>query len=135
MQNINSITVLGNLTREPELRMAGSTPLLAGSIAVNHAAKKNSEGAWESETSFFNFVVLGNYAEALARYLQKGMKVAVFGYLKQRRWKDKEGSSRSTVEIVANNVEVMVMEKSSSKQPTKAELTQKAEALTDDIPF
>lgn len=123
---INKVVVAGNLTRDPELRMAGSTPVLELGIAVNDRKKNNRTGQWEDIPNYFDVVVWGQRGESLSRFLSKGSKVVVAGRLHQRQWEDREGSKRSKVEIIADDVEFM----SSSNQSYAS-----AEPYSGDIPF
>ena len=140
--SINKVVVVGNLTRDPELRMAGTTPVLQMGIAVNDRKKNNETGQWEDVPNFFDVVVWGNRGESLSRFLTKGAKVAVSGRLHWNQWENAQGEKRSKVEIVADDVE-MFGGKQESKQGEEvkvhgleaAEAMFSAEVLTSDIPF
>ena len=140
--SINKVVVVGNLTRDPELRMAGTTPVLQMGIAVNDRKKNNETGQWEDVPNFFDVVVWGNRGESLSRFLTKGAKVAVSGRLHWSQWENAQGEKRSKVEIVADDVE-MFGGKQESKQGEEvkvhgleaAEAMFSAEVLTSDIPF
>jgi len=103
--SINSVSVSGNLTRSPELRMAGATPVCQFGLAVNERVKVNGE--WEDKANFFDVVVWGARGESLSRILDKGMKVAISGKLRYSSWKDNDGKTRSKVEIVADEVDIL----------------------------
>jgi single-strand DNA-binding protein len=105
LNNLNSILLEGNLTRDPELAYTASgTAVCKLSIAVNRSYKKGD--AWEKEVSFFDVTAFARIAEACAEYLKKGRGVRVVGRLKQDRWNDKDsGSPRSKVYVVAEHVE------------------------------
>lgn len=138
--SINRVVVSGNLTREPELRMAGTTPLLQLGIAVNERRKNNSTGEWEDVPNFFDVLVWGQRGESLARFVKKGSKVAVSGRLRWSQWTNNEGQKRSKVEIVADEVDVMSPRDSggasySAPAETQAPSDSPEEVLTDDIPF
>lgn len=106
-RGIARVTIVGNLTRDPELReTGGGTSLCRLGVAVN-SARKGQDGEWTEEVSFFDIVVWGNQGENCARYLSKGREVAVDGRLNQRRWQADDGSNRSKVEVVANQVVFM----------------------------
>src|SRR5680860_1278415 len=106
-RGIARVTVVGNLTRDPELKeTAAGTSLCKLGVAVN-SARKGQNGEWTEEVSFFDAVVWGNQGENCARYLSKGREVAIDGRLNQRRWEAEDGSRRSKVEIVANQVVFM----------------------------
>lgn len=98
----SNITVVGNLTREPELRY---TPTGAGvanfGIAVNRRFQSNGE--WTETTSFFNVVAWRELGENCAASLEKGARVIVSGRLEQRSW-EKDGEKQSTVEIIADEI-------------------------------
>jgi len=104
--SFNRVILMGNLTRDPELRYTGGgTAVCSLSLAVNRRVKKGDR--WEEEASFFDIVVFGKIAENSAEYLAKGRPVLVEGELVQRRWDDQEGRKRSKVEVVANTVQFL----------------------------
>lgn len=100
------VTVTGNLTADPELKVTGNgRARLSFSVASQRRYQVNGE--WTGETSFFNAVAWGRTAEDAGNVLEKGMPVIVKGRLEQRTWEDKEtGNKRSTVEIVADTIAV-----------------------------
>jgi len=98
------VVVAGNLTRDPELRQTpNGTPVCQFGVAVNRSYKDQS-GQWAERTSFFDVVVWGAQGENCARYLSKGRAVTVDGRLEQRTYEAQDGSKRSRVEIIAENV-------------------------------
>jgi single-strand DNA-binding protein len=102
-ESINSVTLVGRLGKDPELRHTGNgTPVCSFSIAVDH--RKRGE---ETPTSWFDVTVWGAQGEACATYLHKGSMVGVNGYLQQRKWQDKDGNNRYAVEVVANNTQFL----------------------------
>lgn len=100
----SSITQVGNLTRDPELKYLSSGNATARfGLAVNRRFQKNGE--WTEQTSYFDVSTYGSLAENIANCLTKGTKVVVTGRLEQRTWDDKEtGEKRSAIEIVADEV-------------------------------
>lgn len=109
--DINSVVIIGNLTRDCELGYVGSGSAVAKmSIAVNRS-KKQSDGNFTNEVSYFDVQLWGKLAESLNQYLRKGKKIAVAGSLKQDRWQDKNGNNCSRVIINADNVELLGGEK------------------------
>lgn len=98
------VTLVGNLTRDPELRQtpAGKTVCQFG-VAVGRSYK-DATGQWVEATSFFDVVVWGQQGDNCAKFLSKGRQVAVEGRLDQRSWDAQDGTKRSKVEIVANTV-------------------------------
>jgi single-strand DNA-binding protein len=104
MNNLNSVLVEGNLTRDPELSYTpGGRAVAKLGVACNRYYKKDDE--LQEETSFFDVTVWGRQAEVCEQYLSKGRGVRVVGRLKQDRWQDPEGNPRSKVHIVAEHVE------------------------------
>ena len=100
----NTITVVGNITKEPELKFLGSgNAAVKFSIAVNKR-RKGKDGEYEESTSFFDVQAYGTLAENLANSVTKGNRIVVTGEIEQRSWDDKEGNKRSTVEITASEV-------------------------------
>ncbi len=100
---LNHITIMGRLTRDPELRRTGSGIAVASfSVAVDRDFGKNENG--EKETDFIDCVAWRNTAEFVSKYASKGRMVAVSGRLQIRSWTDKDGNKRRTAEVVADNV-------------------------------
>jgi single-strand DNA-binding protein len=104
MNNLNSVLIEGNLTRDPELSYTGKGTAVARlGVANNRWFKQEDE--LQKETSFFDVTVWGRQAEVCEQYLKKGRGVRVVGRLRQDRWQDPEGNPRSKVEIIAEHVE------------------------------
>lgn len=101
----NTITVVGNLTRDPEIRYtAGGQANAKLAVAVSRRWNNKQTNEWEERTSFFNVVVWGEMADHCSESLQKGNRVIVTGRLEQRSWETEQGEKRSAVEIVADEV-------------------------------
>ena len=99
---LNHITIMGRLTRDPELRRTGSGVAVASfSVAVDRDFGRNENG--EKETDFIDCVAWRNTAEFVSKYATKGRMVVVSGRLQVRSWTDKEGNKRRTAEVVADN--------------------------------
>ena len=106
--SINRVTLTGNLTRDPELRYAqNGTPILDMGLAVNDRAKNQQTGQWEDRPNFVDLAMFGTRAERVAPYLSKGSKVAVEGRLRWSQWQAKDGSKRSKLEVVVDEIEFM----------------------------
>ena len=103
--NLNNVTVVGNITRDPEMRFtANGRSTTNFGIAVNRSWRNQQTNEWEERTSFFNVVSWGNLADNVGSSLKKGMRVLVTGRLEQRSWETEQGDKRSVVEIVADEV-------------------------------
>lgn len=99
----SSVTLVGNLTRDPELRFTtGGRATTSFGLAVSRRYQVNNE--WQEQTSFFNVVLWGDIATNAAASLQKGSRVIVYGRLEQRSWETNEGEKRNTVEVVAEEI-------------------------------
>jgi len=142
--SINRVVVSGNLTREPELRQAGSTTVLQFGIAVNERRRNSQTDQWEDHPNFFDVLVWGARGEGLSRVLTKGMKVAIEGKLRWSQWKAQDGTNRSRVEIVADNVDFMSGNREGGAPSSRAAddnfsapaaSAPSVETLTEDIPF
>lgn len=105
MANGNTITVVGNLTRDPELRFTASGIAVANfSVAVNRRWQNKATNEWEEQASFFDVTVWEQLAENVAESCTKGARVIVTGRLEQRSWETEQGDKRTKVEIVADEV-------------------------------
>ena len=101
----SQVTVVGNITREPELRFTpNGQPKANFGIAVNRRWQNRQSNEWEESTSFFNIVAWGSLAENVAESLPKGARVMVTGRLEQRSWETDNGEKRSIVEVVADEI-------------------------------
>src|SRR5437762_2951290 len=105
--NINRVVLVGNLTRDPELRHTPSgTPVCSLRIAVN-SRRRDESGQWTDKPNYFSISVFGNQAESCSQYLAKGRPVAVDGRLDWREWQAQDGAKRESVEIVAESVQFL----------------------------
>lgn len=105
--SLNRVFLIGNLTRDPELRYIPSgTAVTTFDIAVNRVYLTQS-GEKKEETSFVRVVVWARRAEVCSEYLTKGSPVFVEGRLRSRSWETKDGQKRNTIEVVANNVQFL----------------------------
>ncbi len=107
MVSLNRVFMVGNLTRDPELRYTPQgTAVTTLRLAANSPFKDKS-GQAQKETCFVNVVVWAQMAEVCNQYLQKGRPVFVEGRLQSRSWQDNEGKNRSTIEIRAQRVQFL----------------------------
>ncbi|NNN18505.1 MAG: single-stranded DNA-binding protein [Acidimicrobiaceae bacterium] len=105
MSNGNTITIVGNVTRDPELRFTSSGQATATfGIAVNRRWQNRQSQQWEEATSFFDVVCWREMAENASESLSKGARVIVTGRLEQRNWETQEGEKRSKIEIIADEI-------------------------------
>ena len=103
--DLNSCTISGNLTRDPELRHTpGGTSVCSLRLASNRRQKDGS-GEWGDVVGYFDVTVWGGRGEFVADKLAKGDKVYVTGRLEWREWEAQDGSKRQATQIVAENIE------------------------------
>ena len=103
MANENNVTVVGNVTRDPELRyLQTGTALATMGIAVNRRYMKNND--WVEDTSFFDVTCWRDLADNVSESISKGDRIIVTGRLEQRSWETDQGDKRSKVEIIADEV-------------------------------
>ena len=103
MANGNNVTIVGNLTRDPEMRF---TPNGAGQAILGVAVSRryqDKQGEWQEESGFYNVKCWGTLAEN-AQSLTKGTRVLVTGRLEWRQWENQQGEKRTTIDIVADEV-------------------------------
>jgi single-strand DNA-binding protein len=105
MAQDNTVTIVGNLTREPELRFTPNGQATATfGVAVNRTWTDRTSQERREQTSFFDVVCWGTLAENAATSLSRGTRVVVTGRLDQRTWETQEGEKRSKVEITADEI-------------------------------
>ena len=101
--DLNRVTLIGRLTRDPELRHSRSGDAIASlRIAVNSRARGDG-GEWTDKPNFFDVSVFGRQAETVSNYMAKGRRIGIDGRLQWREWETQDGSKRQSVEVVAND--------------------------------
>ncbi|MBI5124371.1 MAG: single-stranded DNA-binding protein [Candidatus Omnitrophica bacterium] len=107
MASLNKVFLMGNLTRDPELRYVPSgTAVATFTIAINRVYTSQA-GEKKEEVSFVRVVVWGRRAEVSGEYLSKGSPVFVEGRLQSRSWEGQDGQKRNTIEVIADNVQFL----------------------------
>lgn len=102
-RSLNQVTLMGNLTRDPELRQTPTGQNVTSfSLALNRSYR-DSSGEWQEATDYIDIVCWGPLAERVAQYLSKGRRCLVQGRLQSRSW-EQDGQKRSKVEVLANDV-------------------------------
>ncbi len=101
----NTCTIIGNLTRDPEIRYtpSGATVATFG-VAVNRRWRNRQTNEWEEQVSFFDVKCWSQMAENVAESIHRGTRVIVTGRLEQRSWETDNGEKRSKVEIIADEI-------------------------------
>jgi single-strand DNA-binding protein len=129
----NKIILIGNLTKDPELRYTPQgTPVASFRIAVTSKYRQSDE--LKEETLFIDVVVFGKQAESCSQYLSKGRPVLVEGRLQERRW-ESEGQQRSKCEVIAQTVRFMGRKTDVPPAPQDSDDSAPPEEITDLEPF
>ncbi len=107
MASYNRVILVGNVTRDPELRYIPSgTPVTEIGVAVNDR-RKNSNGEWVDETTFVDVTLWARTAEVACEYLSKGSSVLIEGRLKLDTWENNEGQKRSKLRVVGERMQML----------------------------
>jgi len=135
-RSFNQVTLMGNLTRDPELRTTPSGAAVCSfSLALNRSYK-NAEGSWVEATDFVDIVAWGPLGERVAQYLTKGRPALVSGRLQSRSW-EQDGQKRSKLEVVAQDVTFLGGGSGnapiSADEPAAAAGTKKAAKKDEDV--
>ncbi|MFA4890408.1 MAG: single-stranded DNA-binding protein [Candidatus Paceibacterota bacterium] len=103
--NLNKVFIIGNLTRDPELKTLPSGTAVASFGVATNRVWKDQSGQKKEDVQFHNIVVFGRQAETVSQYLTKGSSVLVEGRIQTRNWDAQDGSKKSKTEIVAERVQ------------------------------
>ncbi|ETX02552.1 MAG: hypothetical protein ETSY1_03185 [Candidatus Entotheonella factor] len=118
MASLNKVMLLGNLTRDPELRYApNGTPIANFGMAINRRYRQGEE--WREEVCYIDIVTFGRQAETVGEYLSKGNLAMIEGRLQWRSWETEDGQKRSKHEVVANNVQFMPRMQGDGRAPSE----------------
>ena len=127
---LNKIMLIGNLGRDPELNVTQEgTPVTKFTLAVNRNTK-TSTGEREKETEWFNIIAWRQLAEICERYLHKGSKIYIEGRLQTRKYTDKNGVERTSIEVVASDMQML-----DSKPASSSSESYSARSADDRDPF
>ena len=138
--NLNRAMLIGNLTRDPEVRTTNSGQTVASfGVATNHSWT-DASGQKQEKAEFHNIVAWGKLAEICGQYLGKGRKVYIEGRLQTREWQGQDGAKRNRTEIVAENM-IMLDRAGNGQAPAMARQAAapaaegNEEIRVEDIPF
>ena len=134
MSSYNKVILVGNLTRDLELRFTPQgTAVAEFGIAINETWKDKS-GQKQESVSFFDCTLFGKSAEGLADYLKKGRKILVDGKLRQDRWQDeKTGQNRSKIKILVDRVTFLGGAKDGGSKEASGEAVPADTSASDDM--
>lgn len=103
--NLNKVFIIGNLTRDPEVKSLPSGASVANFGIATNRVWKNQQGERQEDVQFHNIVVFGKQADTVSQYLKKGSSALIEGRLQTRNWEAQDGSKKSKTEIVAERVQ------------------------------
>ena len=131
--DLNRVTLVGRLTRDPELRhtAGGETAVCSLRLAVN-ARARDEEGSWTDRPNYLDVTLFGRQAEAASAHLANGRRIGVDGRLAWREWTAGDGSRRESVAVVAGEVQFLDSSRNGAPTTTNAEGKGGGD---DDIPF
>lgn len=142
MAGINKVILLGNLGKDPEIRyLEGGTAVANFTLATSENYKDKTTGERKTITEWHNVVLWRGLAEITEKYLKKGNQVYIEGKLRTRQWQDKDGNTRYTTEIVAENMQMIGRkDDNSSSTPSDTSISPTPEieqnnSMEDDLPF
>ena len=132
MASVNKVFLMGNLTRDPELRFTSNGSAVAGfGLAINRRYKQGEE--WKEEVCFVDITVWGKQAENCSEFLSKGRPVFVEGYLKLNSWETDSGEKRNKLEVVG--LSVQFLGRSGGRDDSQSSDIGSSMGTKDDIPF
>jgi single-strand DNA-binding protein len=117
-RGVNKVILLGNVGKDPEVRYTQSGTAVATFSLATSDRKKGPDGQWADHTEWHNIVAWEKTAEVCSQYVKKGSQVYLEGKIQTRKWQDKEGNSRYTTEIVAN--QLVLLGKGGGQRPEGA---------------
>ena len=133
-KDLNKVMLIGRTGKDVELRYTqGGTAVANFSLATNEKYKDNA-GEYQEKTEWHNIVVWGKLAEIAGEYLKKGSKAYFEGKLQTRKWDDKDGNTRYSTEVVAQDM-IMLGGDTPQDAPAKPRGAPKQEEETDSLPF
>ncbi|MFN5786905.1 MAG: single-stranded DNA-binding protein [Flavobacteriia bacterium] len=116
--SVNKVILIGNLGKDPEVRHLENGAVVANfSLATSEVYTDRSTGEKKESTDWHDIVLWRGLAEVSEKYLKKGYKVYVEGKLKKRSWQDKDGNTRYTTEVVADEMTILSRPEGSDKNP------------------
>jgi single-strand DNA-binding protein len=148
MKDLNMVFLMGNLTRDPELRYTPNGQAVTNFTIATNRVWKDAEGEQKDSAEFTDVVVWGKIAENVANYLKKGRRAHIIGRLQTRSWEAQDGSKKYKTEVIANDVTFLdrkdsgndfdgkdVLPQDTKEKPTKTKAATEEEINIEDIPF
>jgi single-strand DNA-binding protein len=138
--DLNRVTLVGRLTRDPELRTTSGGQEIANMRLAVTSRGKDDAGNWTDKSNFFDVTIFGKQAETAGQYLSKGRRIGVDGRLSWREWEGQDGSKRQTVEVIANDVFFLDSNGERTERPAGSDLPVDTRGMSkkqddDQVPF
>ncbi len=102
--DLNRVTLVGRLTRDPELRHSGGGDAICSIRLAVSSRSRDEGGNWGDRSNYFDVTIFGRQAETASTYLAKGRRIGVDGRLSWREWQAQDGTKRQSVEVIANDI-------------------------------
>lgn len=141
-RGVNKVFIIGNLGADPEVRyMPNGSAVVNISVATTDSWKDKKSGELQLRTEWHRIVLYNRIGEIANDYLKKGSKVYIEGFLRTNRWQDKNGEEKYTIDIIANNMQLLDSKESNSNlsnkrgNTTEGKKETKNDTFDDDIPF
>jgi len=116
--NLNKVFIIGNLTRDPELRtLPSGIPVVSFGVATNRTWK-DKNGQKKEDVQFHNIVTFGKQAEIVKQYLSKGSSILIEGRIQNRTWEAQDGTKRNRTEIIAERIQLGPRRGSPEQEPS-----------------
>jgi single-strand DNA-binding protein len=144
MRGINKAIILGTVGKDPDVRGTQSGSVIASFSLATNEKFKDKAGKPQERTEWHNITVFGRLAEIVQQYVRKGMPLYIEGALRTEQWQDKEGNTRYTTKIIANELQMLGSKEQgnpttqSAKRPTEASRGSRQHSqdeFEDDVPF
>ena len=140
MAGVNKVILIGNLGKDPEVRYLDSGVAVANFSLATTESYKNKEGERVSQTEWHNVVLWRGLAEVAEKWLKKGSSVYIEGKIRNRKWEDKDGNTRNTTEILADNMTMLGKKDAGSSETSESTTTTTEKSIPqeekgDDLPF
>ena len=140
MAGVNKVILIGNLGKDPEVKYLDSGVAVANFSLATTESYKNKEGERVSQTEWHNVVLWRGLAEVAEKWLKKGSSVYIEGKIRNRKWEDKDGNTRYTTEILADNMTMLGKKDAGSSETSESTTTTTEESIPqeekgDDLPF
>ena len=138
---INKVVLIGWLGKDPEVRSLENGVMFARITVATNDAYKDKEGNKQEQTEWHDVVGWRDLANRMEKYLKKGSLVYIEGKLTHRKWEDKDGNTRKTTEVLANNIRLLEKRESSGgsynpvPMPTEENFPTAQPPVSDDLPF